>query len=254
MRIDTIVAPNAGPYTLDGTRTYVIEGRIVVDPGPDIASHVDAIAAAAPALDTIVLTHRHSDHAPAARALKGRTGAKLFGPAGVLDDLLDRVLHDGDVVESGEAKVTTIATPGHTKEHVCYLTPDGDLFTGDTILGEGTTAIFPPDGTMGDYLASLRKLRALEPRRIYPGHGRMRDDAWAWIDHYIEHRLARERQIAELLREGSRTIPELREAVYPELDARLHRAAELQLTAHLMHMLEDGRVEYDGERYELPRG
>lgn len=249
MNVETIIAPNGGPYTLDGTRTYIVGGRIVVDPGPDIASHVDAIMAASPQLDTIAVTHRHSDHAPAARALKALTRARLFAPAGVLADLADGVVGDGDRIESGDALLSVIATPGHTGEHVCFLTPDGDLFTGDTILGEGTTAIFPPDGRMGDYLASLEKLRALAPRRIYPGHGPRRDDAVAWIEHYIEHRRGRERQIAALLRVDSLTIPELRRAIYPELQSGLHRAAELQLEAHLTHMVEEGLARADGERF-----
>jgi glyoxylase-like metal-dependent hydrolase (beta-lactamase superfamily II) len=251
MTVDTIIAPNGGPYTLDGTRTYIVAGRIVVDPGPDIASHVEAIVSAAPHLDTIALTHRHSDHAPAARALKARTGARLVAPAGVLADLVDRVVRDGDRIESGEAFVSVIGTPGHTREHVCYLTPDGDLFTGDTILGEGTTAIFPPDGRMGDYLASLGKLRALAPRRIFPGHGPRRDDAVAWIDHYIEHRRGRERQISALLRERPLTIPRLRLAIYPDLPGGLQRAAELQLEAHLTHMVERGEVIVDGELFAI---
>lgn len=251
MKVETIIAPNGGPYTLDGTRTYVVAGRIVVDPGPDIASHVEAIVSVAPQIDTIALTHRHGDHAPAARALKARTGARLFAPAGALPDLVDRVVYDGDRIESGEALLSVIATPGHTREHVCYFTADGDLFTGDTILGEGTTAIFPPDGRMGDYLASLGKLRALTPRRIYPGHGPRRDDAVAWIDFYIEHRRDRERQISALLRERPLTIPQLRLAIYPDLPIGLHRAAELQLEAHLTHMVEGGAVIAEGELFAI---
>jgi glyoxylase-like metal-dependent hydrolase (beta-lactamase superfamily II) len=234
MNVRDLVAPNPGPFTLGGTRTYLIGDSVVLDPGPAIDSHVRAIAEAMPRLRTIVITHRHGDHAPAAIPLKRATGAQIVAPAGVLDNV-DRTVADGDVVEGLEV----IATPGHTREHVCYLSADGDLFTGDTILGAGTTTIFPPDGDMADYLHSLRKLRARNPRRIFPAHGPTRDDAVALIDEYIAHRLERERQVVEAL---PGTIPELRGAIYAELDPRLHGGAEAQMLAHLNKLMEDGRV------------
>jgi glyoxylase-like metal-dependent hydrolase (beta-lactamase superfamily II) len=239
MNVRDIVAPNPGPFTLDGTRTYLIGDEIVLDPGPAIDAHVRAIAEAMPRLRTIVITHRHGDHAPAAIPLKRMTGAQIAAPAGVLDDV-DRRVADGDVVDGLEV----IATPGHTREHVCYLTVDGDLFTGDTILGAGTTTIFPPDGDMGDYLRSLRKLRARNPRRIFPAHGPTRDDAVALIDEYIAHRLEREQQVLGALAAGARTTAELRERIYPELDPRLRGAAEIQITAHLTKLIEEGRVQW----------
>jgi glyoxylase-like metal-dependent hydrolase (beta-lactamase superfamily II) len=239
VNIRSITAPNPGPFTLDGTRTYLIGDEIVLDPGPAIESHVRAIADAMPRLRTILITHRHGDHAPAAIPLKQRTGARIVAPPGVLDDV-DRRVVDGHVVEGLEV----IATPGHTREHVCYLTADGDLFTGDTILGFGTTAIFPPDGNMGDYLRSLQKLRARNPRRIFPAHGPTRDDAVALIDEYIAHRLERERQVVDALAAGARSVAQLRERIYPELDPRLHGAAEIQITAHLNKLIEEGRVQW----------
>ena len=245
MNIRSITAPNPGAFTLDGTRTYLLGEHTVLDPGPAIGSHIDAIRAAMPQLQTILLTHRHDDHAPAAIPLRAATGARIVAPHGVLDET-DQIVDDGDAVD--ELKV--IATPGHTAEHVCYLTSDGDLFTGDTILGTGTTAIFPPDGHMGDYLRSLRKLRALNPRRIYPGHGPTRDDAVALIDEYIAHRLERERQVLDALSRGTKDIPELRALIYPDLDERLHRAAEVQLSAHLIKLQEEGRVATSGSRFE----
>ncbi|HEX2120738.1 MAG TPA: MBL fold metallo-hydrolase, partial [Thermoanaerobaculia bacterium] len=155
MNIRSITAPNPGAFTLDGTRTYLLDDDAVIDPGPAIDSHIEAIRAAMPNLRTIFITHRHGDHAPAAVPLKQATGARIVAPRGVLAET-DHIVGDGDVV--GQLEV--IATPGHTSEHVCYLTGDGDLFTGDTILGSGTTAIFPPDGHMGDYIRSLQALRA----------------------------------------------------------------------------------------------
>lgn len=235
MFIRSITAPNPGPYTLDGTRTYLIDDAIVIDPGPDIASHVDAIASAMPNLRTIFITHRHGDHAPAAVPLKQRTNARIIAPRGVLDET-DTIVSGGETIEGLEV----IATPGHTSEHVCYLTAAGDLFTGDTILGFGTTAIFPPDGNMRDYIASLRLLRAREPKRIWPAHGPTRDDAVALIDEYIAHRLQRERQVIEALRAGAYTTAEIRQIIYPDLDPRLARAAEIQITAHLEKLKEEG--------------
>jgi hydroxyacylglutathione hydrolase len=135
-----------------------------------------------------------------------------------------------------------IATPGHTNEHVCYLTAGGDLFTGDTVLGEGTTAIFPPDGHMGDYLRSLALLRSRNPKRIYPAHGPIREDAVALIDQYLAHRRERERQVLEAVENGATSIADMRKRIYPELDVRLHRAAEIQIEAHLIKLREEGRV------------
>jgi len=239
MKIRSITAPNPGPFTLDGTRTYLIGDSAVLDPGPDVASHIEAILAAQPRIETILITHRHADHAPAAIPLKARTGARIFAPRGVLDDV-DRRLSGGEFVEIDGVAIEVIATPGHTNEHVCYLTPDGDLFSGDTILGEGTTAIFPPDGHMGDYLRSLATLRARSPKRIHPAHGRTRDDAVALIDEYIAHRLERERQVLAAIAAGATTIPEMRKRIYPNLDPRLEQAAEIQLRAHLIKIEEEG--------------
>ena len=239
MNIRSITAPNPGAFTLDGTRTYLIGETAVLDPGPAIASHIDAIAAALPGLRTIFITHRHGDHAPAAVPLKARTGARIVAPRGVLDET-DVLVGDGDVIDGLEA----IATPGHTNEHVCYLTADGDLFSGDTILGTGTTTIFPPDGHMGDYLRSLQKLRARNPRRIHPAHGPTRDDAVALIDEYIAHRLQREQQVLQAIAAGAGNVAEMRARIYPDLDPRLHKAAEIQIGAHLIKLSEEGALPY----------
>jgi glyoxylase-like metal-dependent hydrolase (beta-lactamase superfamily II) len=238
--IRDITAPNPGPFTLGGTRTYLLGDTAVLDPGPAIESHVAAIREAMPRLETILITHRHGDHAPAAVPLKQATGARIIAPPSVLtDDVVDVRVTGGEFVEA----LKVVATPGHTREHVCYLTGDGDLFTGDTILGEGTTTIFPPDGHMGDYIRSLQALRALNPKTIYPGHGPTREDALALIDEYIAHRLQREQQVMEALRTGANTIGAMRHRIYPELDSRLHGAAEIQISAHLIKLQEEGRVD-----------
>jgi glyoxylase-like metal-dependent hydrolase (beta-lactamase superfamily II) len=235
MNIRSIKAPNPGPFTLDGTKTYLVGEHVVIDPGPNIESHVEAIRTAMPALTTILITHRHADHAPAAIPLSHAARARIVAPRNVLEET-DEIIAGGEVIEGLEV----IATPGHTNEHVCFLSAEGDLFTGDTILGFGTTAIFPPDGNMADYLASLRKLRAREPKRIFPAHGPVRDDAVALIDEYIAHRLEREQQVIAALQAGARTIDEIRRVVYPDLDPRLHGGAEVQIQAHLIKLQADG--------------
>ena len=243
MNIRSILAPNPGPFTLTGTQTYLLGETAIIDPGPMIESHVEALRAAMPHLRTILITHRHSDHAPATVPLKAATGAEVIAPGNVQDDaIVDRRVSGGESLTIEGTRIDVIATPGHTNEHVCYLTSDGDLFTGDTILGTGTTAIFPPDGHMGDYFRSLQTLRALEPRRIYPAHGPVRDDAVALIDEYIAHRLERERQVLDAVASGATTAAEMRALIYPQLDERLHGAAEIQIEAHLIKLREEGRL------------
>lgn len=241
MNIRRITAPNPGPLTLSGTQTYLIGESAVLDPGPNIDSHVAAIREALPKLDTILITHRHADHAPAAVPLRQQTGARIIAPRDVLDEVDQRVA-GGEVLSIEGESVEVIATPGHTNEHVCYLTAGGDLFTGDTVLGEGTTAIFPPDGHMGDYLRSLALLRSRNPKRIYPAHGPIREDAVALIDQYIAHRLERERQVREAVEQGATSVAEMRKRIYPDLDVRLHRAAEIQIEAHLIKLREEGHA------------
>lgn len=250
MIIRDITAPNPGPFTLTGTRTYLLGDLTVIDPGPAIESHIDAIRAAMPALRTILITHRHEDHAPAAVSLKRLTGARVLAPHGVLDDaIVDERIAGGDSLSIEGEAIDVIATPGHTSEHVCYLTADRDLFTGDTVLGEGTTTIFPPDGSMRDYMASLRVLLTHNPRRIYPGHGPTRDNACALIEQYIAHRLEREQQVLDCIAAGFVTASSIRERIYPDLDPRLRGAAEIQIDAHLTKLRQEGRVvERDGHQ------
>jgi glyoxylase-like metal-dependent hydrolase (beta-lactamase superfamily II) len=254
VKIRSITAPNPGPLTLDGTRTYILGDTAVIDPGPADDRHIRAIAEAVPHLQTILITHRHADHAPAAGPLKKLLGAHVLAPDDVLDDcIVDVRVHDGQIVAVADTKIEVIATPGHTSEHVCYLTADGDLFTGDTILGHGTTAIFPPDGDMADYMRSLQRLRAKSPRRIHPAHGPTRDDAVALIDEYIAHRLEREEQVLEALRAGATTLPQMRERIYQSLDANLHTAAEIQLAAHLIKLAAERRIRQSNGGYTVAR-
>ena len=252
MIILDITAPNPGPFTLNGTRTYLLGETAVIDPGPDIRSHVAAIGKALPGLRTILITHRHADHAPAAVRLKRATGARILAPHGVLDDrAVDQRISDGDRISIEDEMLEVIATPGHTREHVCFLTSAGDLFTGDTVLGEGTTAIFPPDGSMRDYIASLRRLLAHQPKRIFPAHGPTRDDAPTLIEQYIAHRLEREKQVLDSLADGARTARAMRKRIYPDLRFLLRGAAEIQIKAHLIKLIEEGRVVEHHGRYAI---
>jgi glyoxylase-like metal-dependent hydrolase (beta-lactamase superfamily II) len=199
LSVELIRAPNPGPFTLDGTNSYV-SGNVVIDPGPVIDEHIERLLEKAGTITAILITHRHGDHAPAARPLRERTGAQVYAPRGVLDDkVVDVRLEDRMIIQVGQFRIEAIATPGHTAEHFCFLTPAGNLFTGDMVLGAGTSAVFPPDGNMADYLASLRKLIALRPSRIYPGHGPVRGDGLELLEQYLAHREMRDAQIEETL-------------------------------------------------------
>lgn len=237
--IRTIQAPNPGPFTLDGTRTYVLNGEVVIDPGPKIKSHLSAIQEAAPRLRAILITHRHEDHTAAAVTLKERSGAILSAPPGVLSEHVDEVLKDASVTMFGSLRIDAIATPGHTPEHFCFLSGEGDLFSGDTILGEGTTIV---QGQMRDYIGSLQRLRERKPRTIYPGHGPVRQDAVAWIDHYLRHRSERDQQILAAIAAGAKNPRAIRKVVYRDLDPSLHRAAVMQIQAHLDYLSERGML------------
>ena len=250
MTTRALTAPNPGPYTLDGTKTYLIGDDTVIDPGPAIDGHISTILDLSPDLKKILVTHRHPDHAPGALTLKEKCGAEIFAPDGVFDDgSTDHILEDGQELEAGEGSLEVIATPGHTAEHICFLSDTGELFTGDMVLGHGTTVILPPDGNMGDYVASLKKLLERKPSRIYPGHGPVRHDAEALLDEYIYHRYSREEQVLENLATGPKSLAELRKAIYPDVDKALNGAAESQVRAHLDWLVEKGKARDEDGRW-----
>ncbi|MGH8314272.1 MAG: MBL fold metallo-hydrolase, partial [Steroidobacterales bacterium] len=205
-----VTAPNRSLMTGPGTNSYIIGERecTVLDPGPDIAQHVDALIAAAPGtVGRIVLTHTHPDHSPAAARLKAATGASILGspaPADGRQDYstrIDQAVRDGDVIGTGAERLLAIATPGHASNHVCYLHPaTGLLFSGDHILNGSTTVILAPDGDMTAYLDSLDRLRRHSMSAIAPGHGALLTDPLAAIDALIAHRLRRESKTLERLR------------------------------------------------------
>jgi glyoxylase-like metal-dependent hydrolase (beta-lactamase superfamily II) len=222
--VTRIRAPNPSPLTLDGTNSYVVQGW-VVDPGPAIPEHLDAVRRAVNGrIEGVVLTHSHSDHAEGASLL----GAPVVLPAG------------GEDVGPFRA----VATPGHSADSVCLLLGRA-CFTGDTVLGEGSVFIAPGEGSLSAYLDSLRRLRELDLEVLCPGHGPYVHDPAAKLDEYISHRLDRERRLLEALDSGLRTRDELLDAVWSEAPAELRPAAALTLAAHLEKLSEEGRLPED---------
>jgi glyoxylase-like metal-dependent hydrolase (beta-lactamase superfamily II) len=258
--VKTLVAANPGPLTLDGTRTYILGPGpcLVVDPGPDLASHLDAVEVALGAHEVaaICITHYHPDHAAGAEDLAVRLGAPLAATPesarlAALDPP-DLPLSDGTVLEFGGGRLEVIPTPGHCGDHVCFHWPEARaLFAGDVIVGEGTSMIAPPEGDMAAYLSTLERLAQLELSVIYPGHGEPVEAPMARISEYIAHRVLREQQVLEALAIGADTPPAIRAVVYEDLDPRLYLAAEGSVMAHLAKLLDEGRVLMEGERYRL---
>jgi len=256
--VETLVAANASPLTLEGTRTYVLGPSpcLVIDPGPVLADHLDAVEIAIGSADVaaICVTHHHADHAAGAAELRLRLGASLAATpdtarrAGL--DPPELALSAGSSVPFGGGAVAVVPTPGHCADHVCYHWPQAQaLFAGDVILGEGTSVIAPPDGDMSAYIASLRILARLDLEFIYPGHGPRIDDPAGHIDEYLRHRFEREAQILAALTAGAETPAQVRALVYGDLDPRLHRAAEGSVLAHLAKLIAEGRVERVNDRY-----
>ena len=222
--VTRVRAPNPSPLTLDGTNTYVV-GRWVVDPGPALPSHVDAVRRAVDgSIEGVVLTHSHADHSEA---------AELFDAPVVLPG-------DGDEVGPFRA----LATPGHSADSVCLLM-GRVCFTGDTVLGAGSVFIAPGEGSLSAYLDSLRRLRSLDLELICPGHGPYVRDPAAKLDEYIAHRLDRERRLLEALDSGLRTRDELLDAAWPDAPPNLRAAAALTLAAHLEKLSEENRLPAD---------
>lgn len=220
-----ITAANPSPLTLEGTNTYVAAGW-VIDPGPDDAAHLEAVAAAAGgSAEGIVLTHDHADHSAGAGALARMLGAEVVRPPG-----------DG---EAGPFRV--LATPGHSPDHVCLVLGRA-CFTGDTVLGAGSVFIPPGGNALARHLESLARLRALELDVLCPGHGPYVADPAAKIDEYLAHRLDRERRLLEALGSGLRTRDDLLDRAWSEVPAALRPAAALTLEAHLEKLEAEDRL------------
>lgn len=250
-----IAAPNSGIMTGPGTNTYLvgIDEIAVIDPGPDDAGHLDAVAGCGgDRIRWILLTHTHPDHAPGTAALVERTGAEVLAFDARDGIEPDGTLADGDQVTATEFRLTALHTPGHASNHLCFLLEEEcRLFTGDHIMEGSTVVIRPPDGDMVAYLESLRRLQSFkkhELRSIAPGHGHPMEDPQAVIAWYLEHRAEREQQISEALRDaGSATVDELVATVYTDVDEERHPIARHTVFAHLRKLAAEGSVSGDDD-------
>lgn len=260
--VQRVLAPNPSPYTFTGTQTYVVGQEdgpdcAVIDPGPDEPEHIAAIESAVGnrVVVAIMCTHTHRDHSPAAAPLAKLTGAPVVGcaPLVIKTDLPradeafdttyapDRVLEDGEQMRGTGWTLTAVATPGHTSNHLCFaLEESGSLFTGDHVMGWSTSVVIPPDGDMGDYMASLEKLMARGDARYHSAHGPAIEKPIQLVRGMIGHRRQRENQILRLMRERSRPVEDFIPEMYKGLDERLIPAAEMSVTAHLIDLEKRG--------------
>jgi glyoxylase-like metal-dependent hydrolase (beta-lactamase superfamily II) len=270
--VSRVLAHNPGPFTFKGTGVYIV-GKTdvaVIDPGPIIPEHLDALKRALDGkrVTHILITHTHNDHSPAAQPLKEWTGAKTYayGPhgSGKAEDgvkveeggdmafVPDVRVKDGDVIKGNGFTFECVYTPGHTSNHMCFaLREEKALFTGDHIMGWSTTVVTPPDGDMAQYMASVRKLLARDDEILYPTHGAPVTDPKPFLEAYLDHRLDRERQILACIKEGVSTIPEMVARMYVDVDKRLHPAASRSVLAHLIQLTNEGRVTLNDGRYTL---
>jgi glyoxylase-like metal-dependent hydrolase (beta-lactamase superfamily II) len=270
--ITRVLAKNPSAFTYKGTGVYLIGGDSVamIDPGPDMPEHVEALkrAVGKRKLTHILVTHTHSDHSPAAKPMKEWSGAKTyaFGPHGSghhedgprLEEGGDMAfdpdvrVKDGDIIEGDGWSFECVYTPGHTSNHMCFaLREEKALFTGDHIMGWSTTVVTPPDGNMREYFASVRKLQPRDDKVLYPTHGAPVTDPKPFLQAYLDHRLEREAQIVACIRDGLATVPEMVARMYADVDKRLHPAASRSVLAHLIQLTEEGRVKKDGNKYAL---
>jgi len=264
--IARVLAHNPSAFTYYGTQTYLVgESEVaVIDPGPDLPEHLDALekAIGGRPVVAIMCTHTHRDHSPAARPLAEATGASIVGCAPLAletvgpradaafdgDYAPDRVLEDGETIKVDRKSITAVATPGHTSNHLCFAY-EGALLTGDHVMGWSTTVVVPPDGDMAEYMRSLEKLRQREDRIYYPAHGPPVTKPRQYVRSLIGHRMQRERQILRLVGEKPRAIPDIVANAYPALDPRLVTAAGGSVQAHLLDLQKRGLVDREGETW-----
>ena len=256
-----VLAPNPSPFTFTGTQTYIVGTNevAVIDPGPADPAHIDGILAATEGerITTIICTHTHRDHSPAAAPLKAATGAQIIGcaPLTLEDDgpradaafdtsyTPDRVLTDGERVTGPGWTLETVATPGHTSNHLCFhLIEENSLFTGDHVMGWSTTVVSPPDGDMADYMRSLDRLMARSDAVYYPAHGEPVTKPQQFVRGLAGHRKQRERQILRMLESGEGVIADMVPKMYAGIDERLYGAAGRSVLAHLIDLRDRGQV------------
>ena len=267
-QVRRVLAPNPSPFTYTGTQTYIVgRGEVaVIDPGPRDKRHIEAILAATEGetIRYLVCTHTHRDHSPAVAPLKEATGAQVAGCAflsiedsgpradAAFDSTYapDRVLEDGEMLSGDGWTLETIATPGHTSNHLCFALKEADaIFTGDHIMGWSTTVIAPPDGDMKAYMESLQKLIDREEELYFSAHGEPIERARRYTRGLMGHRKQREGQILRAIEEGRTAIPDMVAKMYKGIDPRLHGAAGRSVLAHLIDLRDRGIVEEDGETW-----
>ncbi|MDR6874854.1 glyoxylase-like metal-dependent hydrolase (beta-lactamase superfamily II) [Bosea sp. BE125] len=264
-----VIAGNGGPMTFTGTCTYIVgRGRVaIIDPGPDDPAHVARLLAAVSGetVTDIVVTHTHRDHSPAVPAVKAATGARIvgcgphraarelaLGEANPLDAAADRayapdlLMRDGDHVSGPGWTLTAVDTPGHTANHVAFsLAEEASLFSGDHVMGWSTSIVAPPDGSMAAYMASIEKLRGMEHRLYWPGHGGPVMEPQRFLRGLVQHRRQREAAILNRLSVGDERIAEMVPAIYQGLAPALHGAAGLSVLAQLEDLVLRGSVSCD---------
>jgi glyoxylase-like metal-dependent hydrolase (beta-lactamase superfamily II) len=261
-----VLAHNPSAFTYYGTQTYLVgEDEVaVIDPGPNLPEHVEALlhAIGGRPLVAIMCTHTHRDHSPAARPLANVTGTPIIGCAPLVleaggpradeafdrDYAPDRTLEDGEAIDVDGRQLVAVSTPGHTSNHLCYAFGDA-LFSGDHVMGWSTTVVFPPDGDMGAYMASLDRLRQRNDRIYYPAHGPAVTNPEQYVRHLAGHRLQREKQILRLIGERPRDVPDIVAKAYPGLDPRLITAAGGSVLAHLLDLEKRGLVVLEEEQW-----
>lgn len=263
-----VIADNPGPFTYTGTGVYIVgagDSVCVIDPGPTTPNHVAAIdkALEGKSVSHILVTHHHIDHSPLAAPLAAKHGCKVYGygtqpvaPQGgeirleAGDDLSfkpDVEIRDGHLFEGPDWTITAVHTPGHTSNHLCFaLIEENTLFSGDHIMGWSTSVVSPPDGDMGDYLASLNRVLDMDFDIIRPTHGPAITEVRTFVQAYIDHRLAREAQIIKAIESGLTCIGDIVASLYKDVDKRLHPAAAHSVLSHLIHMRKTGRVAATG--------
>jgi glyoxylase-like metal-dependent hydrolase (beta-lactamase superfamily II) len=246
-----ILAPNPSPMTLEGTNTYLLGapgsgGVVVVDPGPDIGEHRQAVEAAVAsrdaAVEAVVVTHHHADHAESVGwAAQWAVPAFAFSPHLVTGDATP--IADGERLQRAGIVVEAVHTPGHASDHLCLrIDQTGAVLTGDHVLGRGTTVVAWPDGDMRAYMTSLERLQAIDATVLYPGHGQSLIDPAATVEEYLDHRLERERQVTAALAAGDTSPAQIVARVYAEVDKALHPAAERSVRAHLDKLVAEARA------------
>lgn len=246
-RVQRIVAPNPGAMTGAGTNTYLIgnEAVAVLDPGPAIQQHIDAIlAAAGDRIRWIVCTHTHPDHSPAWKAIADATGAEVIGALPADDMFQDNtfspakeLLHN-EVLATPEFTLRAVHTPGHVSNHFCFFLEEEQLmFAGDHIMNGSTVVIVPPSGDMKAYIESLQLLLQYPLKWIAPGHGELMDEPVATVEWLVKHRLKREAKVRSMLEKAGRaSLDTLVALVYDDVNVGLHEMAKLSLRAHLIKL------------------